>query len=471
METLDGKYFESTIATLKKARLNEKIAISPAFKAQLKAGILEKAAKMALPPRPDWAEWVLKYKYVFGGVPVLAILAIVAINALNFQVKVPRTDIVPETITNTEANQDVGSVTAGTDNQTAGEPAIKTFPADLVMPPDYILEQRALENSTGAVSEPAESSVASGLMFLEGQSGQVKLSVPALKKTTSSQTIATTQATNPATAATSAPGSNGENSAPTSTENTTVPEQKTVIMESQSRPEVSGRVEQNGTATPAPLVEVTTETVDNSVTAPSTATTSPNQVMVPQTATQAPTDQSTTTTTTVTTTTNADGTTTTTTTVPVTRSLTENPTTTPASSALPVTEQAPAVTAPVSVTPVVLPEVRVESTDYINPVQEMNQPVEKSGLELTTAVDLVSPQFLTAGRIIYTGRNRTQVVAAVETAFAARNGTLSSDYYISVQKLENNSYKATLFENGKVKEVTVLAVRDGKLVVVTEVGY
>ncbi len=417
MEKLDGKYFENTIAALKKARGEESIQIDPSFSSKLRLSIIDKAANLTVLPKFDWADLVLKYKYVLGGVPVLAVLTIVAINALNYQVKMPANQLTPESdglVQNTLTKAPAPDTAADT---TSSEPGIITFSADLVMPPAEFLNKPPTVSTEDTVPAADISNARENklpYLFLAMEMPSLEIS-----------TLLTTKQ-----------GASGQADLQdnaivqkgiiTDTADSAQKAQNLIIAQEEAlRQEQNERVEQSGTALPAPLSEQKIED---------------GQTADVETASQ-------------------------TTSAISTKSL---PLTTDAVE--PVTGELPATLA-VPLTLTTLPEVRMQTVQYINPVEEMNQSVDKTNSQYSRSLDMVMSHYLTGDRIIYSGNDRAQVVQAILEGFSARNGALSSDYSIEVKKLEDESFKATLFEYGRVKEVLILAFRDGKLVVVTELAY
>lgn len=416
MEKLDGKYFENTIAALKKARGEESIQIDPSFSSKLRLSIIDKAANLTVSPKFDWADLVLKYKYVLGGVPVLAVLTIVAINALNYQVKMPA-NLTPESDGLAQNTLTKVPATETAADTTESKPSIITFSADLVMPPAEFLNKPPTASTEDTVPAADISNARENklpYLFLAMEMPSLEIS-----------TLLTTKQ-----------GASGQADLQdnaivqkgiiTDTADSAQKAQNLIIAQEEAlRQEQNERVEQSGTALPAPLSEQKIED---------------GQTADVETASQ-------------------------TTSAISTKSL---PLTTDAVE--PVTGELPATLA-VPLTLTTLPEVRMQTVQYINPVEEMNQSVDKTNSQYSRSLDMVMSHYLTGDRIIYSGNDRAQVVQAILEGFSARNGVLSSDYSIEVKKLEDESFKATLFEYGRVKEVLILAFRDGKLVVVTELAY
>lgn len=135
MENLDGKFFEKTITALQNAKKGEQYLLRPAFRDNLRQQILARAVLMPQESNGfDWSELVLRWKYVLGAVPVLAVLSIVAINFASMKVDLPQNDVIKE---NT-------NLLEGTDLQTSNKAAVSdlvTFSAASVMPPDELLKK------------------------------------------------------------------------------------------------------------------------------------------------------------------------------------------------------------------------------------------------------------------------------------------------------------------------------------------
>ncbi len=403
MENLDNKYFETVIMALKKAKANQKIEIRPDFKASLRAGIEKQALSMNAVDKVDWADWILRYKYILGGVPVLAVLTLVAVNALNFQVKMPKGEMVPSSSVPVITESTVVQSGLNQTDAYAAKPKIKTFSADLVMPPEEYLQKRlSVSDVQGVVVQTgADTNVnATEYMFLDGANVQLK--------------FGTTQDNGDSAAATAPVQADPAEADPVEqnlqtrelqdSSATSVSAIPVVPAQPVVREEQSGRVEESGTVDQPVSAE---QPVEQQTVAPVLSTT--------------------------------------------VQTLTKSQ---------PLTET----------TKTVLPEVRTESVDYINPVIEQNQTAPKMTIQYRT-LNVDTPQFLAADRIYLTSTERDTVVNVVMKGLSSRNGNLSSDYYVHVIPLENNTYKATLYEFGQVKQVLILAERDGRLSVVTELVY
>jgi hypothetical protein len=414
MENLDNKYFETVIMALKKAKATQKIEIRPDFKAKLRSEIESRALSMNAPEQTDWSDLILRYKYILGGVPVLAVLALVAVNALNFQVKMPKTQIVPVTGTVSESSAvQSGQTDLSSPETSVLQPKIKTFSADLVMPPAEYLENRGgavspTQTGTGEISA-AISTGNSSYMFLDGLKVQLKygeITAKQLPQSSVSTPVQQEVTQNIPAEEIVLPEENGQKTLLTSESALSeTPAEKA------ARLELSGRVEQSGTVTTEHAGEIIPDAAQTADT------------LKTDTATQ-----------------------------------TQLPTVQPLIQAVPV----PAVS---------LPEVRTESVNYINPVEEQKLVAPKMTIQ-TRTLNVETPQFLSSDRIYFDGSaERATVVEVVLKGLSSRNGNLSNDYYVNVVPLENGTYKATLYEFGQVKQVLILAQRDGKLMVVTELDY
>lgn len=162
MDKLEGQYFEKTISALKKAKAREDFVMRPEFKAELRSGLLKKIdLGLDRQAESSWVERVLQMKYLLAGVPVLAVLAIVATNFSNWQVELPNQQIVP--IVNEQKNQDSKSDqtdlkdSSNANVRVEAEPTIVTFSAASVMPPADVLMKAKTRQGDQKSSLPTNS--------------------------------------------------------------------------------------------------------------------------------------------------------------------------------------------------------------------------------------------------------------------------------------------------------------------------
>lgn len=143
MENLDGKFFEKTITALQNAKKGEQYLLRPAFRDNLRQQILARAALIPQESTPfDWSELVLRWKYVLGAVPVLAVLSIVAINFANIKVDLPQDGVIKEnTSLSQEADLKVSNKAVVLNNEAPVVSDLVTFSAASVMPPDELLKK------------------------------------------------------------------------------------------------------------------------------------------------------------------------------------------------------------------------------------------------------------------------------------------------------------------------------------------
>lgn len=143
MENLDGKFFEKTITALQNAKKGEQYLLRPAFRDNLRQQILARAALIPKESKGfDWSELVLRWKYVLGAVPVLAVLSIVVINFADMKVDLPQDGVIKEnTNLSKEADLKTSSKAAVINNEVPVVSDLVTFSAASVMPPDELLKK------------------------------------------------------------------------------------------------------------------------------------------------------------------------------------------------------------------------------------------------------------------------------------------------------------------------------------------
>jgi hypothetical protein len=146
MSNFGGKYFEEIIARLIKAKNAENYQMRREFKNDLRKRLIEDASLTEVPVEEGfdlgafWAKW----KYALGAVPTMAVLAVVAINALDQKVVMNQPE---QTFQSTiqqknseapEINSMVMSEMA--DVEITENEGIKTFPGYLAMPSEEALK-------------------------------------------------------------------------------------------------------------------------------------------------------------------------------------------------------------------------------------------------------------------------------------------------------------------------------------------
>ncbi|MCC7432138.1 hypothetical protein IT412_01290, partial [Candidatus Peregrinibacteria bacterium] len=143
MENLDGKFFEKTITALQNAKKGEQYSLRPAFRDNLRQQILARAALIPQESNSfDWSELVLRWKYVLGAVPVLAVLSIVAINFASMKVDLPQDGVIKEnTNLSQEADLKISNKAVVLNNEAPVVSDLVTFSAASVMPPDELLKK------------------------------------------------------------------------------------------------------------------------------------------------------------------------------------------------------------------------------------------------------------------------------------------------------------------------------------------
>ncbi|MCC6643579.1 hypothetical protein IT411_02415 [Candidatus Peregrinibacteria bacterium] len=422
MERLDSKYFESTIAALKKAKAAENFELKPDFKMNLRAELINRGSGLSLTEEESgiW-DFVLRFKYVLGAVPMFAVLVIVMANVTNWQVKIPVKDVSPEQLEKLNTSEPIHKQT---ENNTSNpeRPAIVTFSAASVMPPDDVLakmwEQPQANQSDAFVSntQPAQE-----LRFMEGDSANLKITAPNINVSGSQMVKESLQS-----------GQTVEVTVPTNSfEMSQAPD--TVVLENpnleQTTPvvplELNARVENSG--------EVPTQTEQQ-------VTVSPTVLPVEDTFSTIQFEQKT---------------------VPPSSDTAEM-------KALNV--QADLTNKmPVNQMDQGSLELKSAELDYQNEFAQVAPANAVNKME--SSMMMIAPIYLKPEKIDYDGKNRVEIVKAVESSLADVNGSLSNDYYVKVVELENSKYKVVLFEYGRVKKVVVLAYRDGKLITVTELNY
>lgn len=141
MENLEGKYFEKVITALQNAKKEERFLMRPEFRQSLRANLLSGSVSAVDQSGFDWSELVLKWKYLFGAVPVLAVLTIVAVNFYNRPVEIKTVPSFIESSYQSEKDAVSNEKTFSDLTQTS---QLKTFSAALVMPPAEYLNKKAV---------------------------------------------------------------------------------------------------------------------------------------------------------------------------------------------------------------------------------------------------------------------------------------------------------------------------------------
>lgn len=433
MENLDGKYFENVIAALKKEKERENFVVRENFHAELRDGLQKHIINMVEPSvhTADWVEWVLRNKFLFGGVPTLAVVALVAYNSLGWgNVVVPTNQIIPETQVSVMSSVDQGATQENSvigDKLSVIEPenvqeepvyGIKTFSADLVMPPDEILSRRfsvSAEMLNENNKNDIEITETPSYQFMEKTSvDAVKISAPDINVNSYYPWSDNSISQVPIRVFT---GVLPVVKQPVST-NTSKPDYKGYSPQS-TLPPVLGREEKSG------------------------------QVVVEQTVTETPVDtakytQSDATVTQINNSGELGGQ------IQSTLPTVENIQTTQLTTSVPVTRG------------YMVQDVLGSQTLFINPVEEF---AKVSDIKEVTRTQLTETQ----DRFVYEGANRNALVAVVSEELALFETPLSDDHYVVIEKILEGSYKATLFEKGKVSRIWIITEQRGVYRIVTEI--
>lgn len=388
MERLEGKYFENTIAALKKVKNAENFELNPAFKAKLRAELTGSANLLTENVEEGGLlDLVGRFKYLFGAVPMLAVFVLVFAQFSNWQVKVPTEQIKPDEIKNNLLTNTQPFETLETKS-----PSIETFSADLVMPPQDVLEKMWAEQSNSSqaqpefktVEKPVKSSVE--LPQLKIKDPQIEVSGSDSLKESQSTFVQATSFVVPA-----------DDTIPAETNlANTEPTQNALPIEQQGRVEDSGKVVEP--PVPTLMMQVT-----------NVAPTEAQTLIEPE--------------------------------------------------------------QPANLNQL---DIAAESkiTDTVN---ELAVTQKEATTQMTDEVSnramMVVPVNLSADKVVYQAENRKQIVYSVLKTFADRDGNLSNDYTINVVAREDGTYKAVLFELGRVTKVVVFTYTDEKLVVLTELNY
>lgn len=155
MENLEAKYFEKTISALQNAKKEEQYLMRNDFRDKLRVQLIEKAALISHESTFDWSEFVLRWKYAFGAVPVLAVLTIVAVNFSNRSIDLPKSDSLSE---NSLMLQQVQFSEENPENNSLNNDLV-TFSAVGVMPPAELLERKNEQYDNVANSVEKESEI------------------------------------------------------------------------------------------------------------------------------------------------------------------------------------------------------------------------------------------------------------------------------------------------------------------------
>lgn len=470
MEHLDSKYFERVIAALRQARDSQTIEINENFKRTLRARIEERAMMPLETAEPTWVEWVLRSRYVLGGVPVMAALVLVTMAALNHNVPMD-SQMLAETgevnegrvldaqadlllsqpaVTMTRSQQD-----SAFSPDVNAEHRLETFSAELVMPPAEVmaareaylralesgpdqLEMTQMPNTVKTVpSSPAYS-------FFEGAINSIlNIPVPQTEEPVSAvrvektmlQTVSTDPVPANATVSTPVPAeSHGQIVPPTVVE--VIPMKGEIeVSKEQTKPsmpsEASGKLvepEPQADTVMTPTQTAATQPLSSPATvstpAPLSTPVLPEAYMV----------------------------------VDPAKGTFEKISVAPVP---PAETMSPAVVEPA------LEEVSLEAVSTINTFDLRSEPL--APLLETVEVD---NQPLLAERIYFRGELREKLVRAVMLALAGRDGNLSRDYYVNIAAWSDGTFRATLYEHAKSRTLLVIAAqRTGEYRVITQVNY
>lgn len=470
MEHLDSKYFERVIAALRQARDSQTIEINENFKRTLRARIEERAMMPLETAEPNWVEWVLRSRYVLGGVPVMAALVLVTMAALNHNVPMD-SQMLAETgevnegrvldaqadlllsqpaVTMTRSQQD-----SAFSPDVNAERRLETFSAELVMPPAEVmaareaylralesgpdqLEMTQMPNTVKTVpSSPAYS-------FFEGAINSIlNIPVPQTEEPVSAvrvektmlQTVSTDPVPANATVTTPVPAeSYGQIVPPTVVE--VIPMKGEIeVSKEQTKPsmpsEASGKLvepdpQADTVMTPTQMAATQPLSSPATVSTPAPLSTPvlPEAYMV----------------------------------VDPAKGTFEKISVAPVP---PAETMSPAVVEPA------LEEVSLEAVSPINTFDLRSEPLAP----LLESVE-VDNQPLLAERIYFRGELREKLVRAVMLALAGRDGNLSRDYYVNIVASSDGTFRATLYEHAKSRTLLVIAAqRTGEYRVITQVNY
>lgn len=398
MERLEGKYFENTIAALKKVKNAENFELNPAFRAKLRAELVGGADLLAENTEEGGLlDLIGRFKYVFGAVPMLAVFVLVFAQFSNWQVKVPTEQIKPDQMDST-----VLSNTQPVEAMEMKMPSIQTFSADSVMPPQEVLDKMWSSRAEIVEIQPENKTVEQPVIDAT-KTPQLKIKDPQIEVSGSdilkeSEVNVNPADTSLAQATTLAIPSDQVTVPENKVETTAVsanPVQNIIPVEQQGRVEDSGKVIE---AAPTLMME-------KSLTVP--------------TETQ-------------------------------TMSL-ENPT---------------AAADQINVAPAL--QLDTANADLTVAQKEATTQIYE---DTSVRAMMVVPVSLSADKISYQSEDRKKIVSSVLKTFADRDGNLSNDYSINVVAREDGTYKAVLFELGRVTKVVIFTYKEDKLVVLTELNY
>lgn len=427
MEQLDGKYFEKTILALKQVKAGENYVINPQFRTKLRDSLLEKITLMeSSPAQPGWVDAVLRLKYVFAGVPVLAALLLVVSNFSSWSVKIPSQEIQPVVNQRTTSFDAVGyGENSITQLQTTQNNGIVTFSAESVMPPaDALLRAKSKSVESSQIEAPPRSDVViSQKVVLTNLKSKEEIEKNPIPVPDYYQGVVEDQ---------SSKVLSGIDSSVTNLLDPSLMVERKGVLEAE-QPLLPLESLNTGVAiVPSPSVEM-----NNSVLPAISQNTLPNPVSNASDSLSGVN-------------TNADS----------------------SQPIIPPTLSLDLITAVLPVKPFVpnaILKVDPKNT-YLDPaVEKIQLPVESKFAP--SILSAVSPVYLEASKIVFQGERRPEVVAAVIKGLADNNGKLSADYSIVVSALPEEKFKAVLFENGKVKEVLILSMVDGVLKVITQISY
>jgi hypothetical protein len=473
MENLEGKYFENVIAALKKAREQQEFVVRSDFKSSLRAEMQARAFSMSKQERDvdNWADWILRNKFVFGGVPVLAAVALVAVNSMNWgNIQIPMDQIAPDSMVSVYQADSVNENSSGddvsvihedqvsdvnvitkTDVQEKNGSKIVTFSAELVMPPAEVLANRFVyvsletEVSKNAIQEDISTQKANEssnvtYTFMENVSDSVKIVSPDFVSNSYY------------------PWSSSESfSAPVRVfsevfQMNSYTEESLSFVENEHSGELGGSLnnEESG--------EIRSENsgqIDFSMPTESEIIVSDELPPVEQT------------------------------TLPETEAV---EVVDDSSDPLPQSESSDAPENLNDTQSVLIDNQEVLSTDVLNddvgliPVVNLDQATFVNRVEgvesvlpsipLPAEIAAIVVQSVEVGdRIVYEGENRSMIVGAVLEELVTFEQKLSDDHYVVVELMRGGSYKATLFEKGQVSRAWIITETKGEYHVVTEIVF
>ncbi len=154
MNNIGGKYFGDVVAKLKEVKSAEQIEIKQDFKNSLRAEMIQRAENLQDESQGfELADFVRRWKFALGIIPMVAVVAIVAANFSQIQVIMQGEEIIPLEM---EPAEELVIADAPFDEQETVLSQVKTFPAYQVMPPRENLEKYYVSLEHAASEEGRE---------------------------------------------------------------------------------------------------------------------------------------------------------------------------------------------------------------------------------------------------------------------------------------------------------------------------